>query len=1607
MKNKSSNFSYIIGIPCLHCGRKFGFVSAVINSFELFLNSSREELMVPPPKPAPKKVDITKITIPVWAKVGKLIWVEILDELGLVPVNYLSATIDKVIEDQKKVEVTYSGEAAEKEIYADRILERADQPQILEDLVDIDPLNDAELLRCLEMRYRRDMLYCFCGPTLLATNPYKKVTAMTLPEDRLLFKQYALKGGKRITLPHIWNISSRAFYQLFDNNKKQAMCISGESGAGKTFGTKLCMGFITALFEEEDAGKGKTDDVPIEDKILACNPIMESFGNSKTVRNDNSSRFGKYFIMYVDKGDKHIKGAEIRNYLLEKSRVVIQAETERNYHIFYAVIRFMPKEDLKKYGFCNDGNECKMDKYNYLLKSKTYIVETVDDNEFYTDTCKSFKSMGFAQDEVEAVWKTLSCTLNLGNVEIDQSGYIPGEQPCGFKDGHYLQTVLQMTGLDKKKLIEGCTVIKRTIQGQTISSPRTPIQAEGVRDALAKDFFNNVFNWIVRKLNLTLLPENPSQYITIGLLDIFGFEDFKTNSLEQFCINYTNEKLQNLYISYVFKAEKVSFEEEGLGGFLSMIKYTDNQPIIDMLDKKPTGIFHLINSVGMTAKDDGKDDEKLVDQITKAHEKSPYMSFEKLRKEVFCIKHTAKKVTYYSPGFTEKNKDELPKNLLEAMEDCDKVMLRIFKRKLTDTEEIQEKIASPEEKFLGYKFRQEMQTLMDELLSCECSFVRCIKPNEDKRKDYWVPQLALNQIRYLGILDSINVRRESLPVRKIYEEFYAKYKDLDNFSAERNTSYLKLKEQKPNWKSLAQNTVKSVVDPAREQDVLWGSTKIFMSNQFVTQLEEKLEEKQKIKRKAIDVIGQSFRRYEFIHGWNKYRVTTLRVIDLSKNLFATWNSKVDYMRFKKILSVVRKAQYIFKFLIIKRNVRLQKYATEVIGRSFRLYKIRDNLFKSNFLATSLMKTVKLTKFRHFQVKVNRSKEVTDMVFEKAWEVIENKMKIEDCKEIQRMFRGWASRQVSMQEVQKLETIKAEVKKNRAATLIQKIARGFLVRTRLDRLHRAAGFIQGYTRMLWLSKYYQLLRKSTKRIQVFVRKYLLKNRQINERMGGFLTSTKQYIRHLRKVEHDIVFKQKNSFFDMSNLENYTKVKFFEDEKSFRESIPKIDTFVPELPAMELNPKMRLFSVLIDFDCQFDTSDVYERSWAVDFLTFVSKIQKENSRLLHLEVGESFTLAITDDMKVYSWGLNDFNQLARKIDPKVTHNEPRFSKALHGLQPRVISSGDEHTIMVDYANDVYIWGGNSSGQLGIGHSRDNRTIVKLASLGKGLKDVVAKGKRNYVVSGDGDIFTWPNKSNLYKFVPCPVKLVDPTAKFSQVVCGHDFTLALSVNGTVFSQGKNMHGQLGLGDQTSRDAFTQIESLRDYGEKIVELSAGHQHAICKTATGKVFTWGNGEYGQLGLGSKKSVNTPTNVKGKDNTLGYKARSVQATYCSSYILYETRKVFHAGPDSSANVENLYFKQLDFEHKVTDFVTKVFGERLLEDLTPLRIYGKWSRGLSLVYLVVADFREVPISKNIKDKIALQVHQKWEEPYSQGKQHPLIQFCHLRTSPCPSTSPRST
>ena len=1523
--------------------------------------------------PGQKDKKDDNLTVERWCKPGALCWVEIYDSTNTVAIEYSQGIIDEINQEKKTVTVKYEpGSRGPNEVSVRSVLERAEEPQLNDDLVDIEPLNDAELLRCLEMRFKKDLIYCFCGPSLLSTNPYKGIKNEDQERDREMFKRYAMNGGKRISKPHIWNMAAIVFWNLTESRRDQAICISGESGAGKSFSTKLCLSFITQLFSDKVA-KGE---VTIEDKIMSCNPILESFGNSKTRRNNDSSRFGKYFLLYFDMQSKSIKGSKIENYLLEKSRVINQADQERNYHIFYAVLKHMTSEEQEKYLFCDPGEgKADMKQFPYLSKSNCYDVKEISDEEVYNSVCSSFVNLGFSSEERETIWRILSVVLNLSRVEIDTSIYEEGMVACGIVKSKYLDRVLTLLGLSEGEMKGALCYKKITADASQVI---TPTQCEGVKDALAKDLFNSLFNWMVIKLNVSLIPEESKKMPSVGLLDIFGFEDFVINSIEQLCINYTNEKLQKLYIFCVFTAEKKIFEEESLGEHSDKIVTRENTEVLRLFESTtaPFGLYQLIDSACNMSRDNEKAEASLISSIIKEHQSNQLMTLDKMKRHLFHIRHTAKKVVYSAEGFTEKNRDELPLNLYEALKKGDQMIYRVFRMKLPG--ESLDMSNEKNKKTLVAKFRVDMEGLMSKLEGSGCNFIRCLKPNEEKVRDVWNTELFLTQIKYMGILDSIKVRRDSYPNRRTYKDFYAKYQDLDAISQERGMSFLKLSSKNDvDWKKLAANVVKSIENKTPPNQVLFGKTKVFMNIVYTNRLEELLEDVQKNLRIGLNKITKAWQTLDFVLAWNRHRKTSLKVVKLAKTLLITWNSKIEYIKFKSTLRIVLKGQHGFRYLKYKRNLRLQAYSTNVIGRSFKIFKIRQTLINARKMLERLSGVIMKMKFRLFMIRIRINKSITDLIFEKAWADIQERMKLKGSETVQRIWRGHVNRLAKMEDVKKLNSARETIITTRAGRTMVRITRGFLVRSRLNRMNRAAFYIQGFLRTKMFVKYLQLVKESVKKVQRAMRKYLLRNQVIKHRMSVFFKKNKEFIQQIKNIEHDVIFKQGDSFYDLKNLENYTRVKFFEDSKDFREYIPKIASFIPANAGVDLNPKMRLFSLLLDFDCFTDTSDMYGRSWAVDYLNLLDQLNQKGSRLLHLDVGDSFTVAVDDDMRIHSWGLNDRGQLARQTQHAAAESfYPAVCKPLGHLVPRLVTCADEHTMMVDYCNDVYVWGSNNEGQFGLGHPREVRKIVHLKSLGHKVQCVASKGKRNYFVGENGLMYAWPNPVDPERiYEPSIVQVKDKLAKFAFVSCGRNFVMAISTTGVLFGSGWNNYGQLGLGDTEDRVTFTPVETLRRYGEKIGEISCGANHCIAKTNTDKIFTWGNGSKGQLATGMTKHASIPVFIKiGEASSLS-KARSVQAGVFCSYLLTDNKKVYHAGLLSKSERMNLVFTQFPFEEKV-------FGGKLGPDFIPLRLYCRWSKSIAVTYLMIADFRRVNVTTGIREKIADQVHSKWEEVYNQ-------------------------
>uniref|UniRef100_A0A6B2L309 Myosin motor domain-containing protein n=1 Tax=Arcella intermedia TaxID=1963864 RepID=A0A6B2L309_9EUKA len=419
----------------------------------------------------------------------------------------------------------------------------------------MDQISEAIILHNIKERYDKDLIYTFIGPMLISMNPFRKLDQY----GEHLIPEYAAKPPKEDLLPHIYHIAQNA-YKSIAFAKSQSVVISGESGAGKTEATKIILKF---LCDVSDQTANASSTMSLAKSILATNPILEAFGNAKTIRNNNSSRFGKFIRILFNSGGT-IVGAKIDNYLLENTRIIFQAPSERNYHIFYQLLKGASAEQKAKFYLGSPKD------YHYLTNGDLE-APGIDDVEWFNSTKTAFSTLGISQDEQDSIFQVVSSVLLLGNVEFG------GEESVTIKNTHILALVAKLLGVRDHMLVEALT--KRFFGGggraSSYNIPLNKAQAIENRDALAKELYSKLFDHLVNRLNSALTGTIEPNTLFIGVLDIFGFEIFNHNSLEQFCINYTNERLHLQFNSHMFKAEQEEYEKESVAW--EKITFHDNQ----------------------------------------------------------------------------------------------------------------------------------------------------------------------------------------------------------------------------------------------------------------------------------------------------------------------------------------------------------------------------------------------------------------------------------------------------------------------------------------------------------------------------------------------------------------------------------------------------------------------------------------------------------------------------------------------------------------------------------------------------------------------------------------------------------------------------------------------------------------------------------------------------------------------------------------------------------------------------------------------------------------------------------------------------------------------
>merc|ERR1719187_2718250 len=632
-----------------------------------------------------------------------------------------------------------------------------------EDMANLTFLNDASVFYNLKVRFQAKLIYTYSGLFCIVVNPYKRYPIYT----GTVVKMYLGKRRNEVP-PHLWAITETAYRNMLTNGKDQSMLITGESGAGKTENTKKVISYLAAVAAPKKAAATKK--VSLEDQIVATNPILESYGNAKTSRNDNSSRFGKFIRIHFTSSGK-LCGCDIESYLLEKSRITQQQEVERSYHIFYQLLQpFVP--ELKADLLLSDD----IYDYSYVSQGKV-TVASIDDNEELEMTDSAFDIIGFTHEEKWDCYKITAAVMSCGEVKFVQKGRDdqaePGDMPMPTK-------VATLFGCDADELMKGFCKPKIKVGTEWVTKGQTCDQATNGVGGIARATFDRIFKWLIIKCNDTLIDKSMKKCNFVAVLDIAGFEIFEYNGFEQISINFVNEKLQQFFNHHMFVVEQEEYVKEGIDW--AMVDFGMDLAACIIMFEKPMGIWAILEEESLFPKATDKSfEEKLKASLGKLPCFAKAKSSTDKNAHFACV-HYAGTVAYNVTGWLEKNKDPVNDTVVEVMKSSSICELLVHlwldhpgQPTTTPKEEGGKKKKKGGGKTVSSVYLVSLNELMTTLHTCEPHFVRCLVPNTHKKPGEVEPPLIMHQLTCNGVLEGIRICMRGFPNRMLYPDFKLRY----------------------------------------------------------------------------------------------------------------------------------------------------------------------------------------------------------------------------------------------------------------------------------------------------------------------------------------------------------------------------------------------------------------------------------------------------------------------------------------------------------------------------------------------------------------------------------------------------------------------------------------------------------------------------------------------------------------------------------------------------------------------------------------------------------------------------------------------------------------
>ncbi|XP_032591852.1 myosin heavy chain, muscle isoform X15 [Drosophila grimshawi] len=762
-----------------------------------------------------------------------------------------------------------------KDFKADKV-EKVNPPKFekLEDMADMTVLNTPCVLHNLRQRYYAKLIYTYSGLFCVAINPYKRYPVYT----NRCAKMYRGKRRNEVP-PHIFAISDGAYVDMLTNHVNQSMLITGESGAGKTENTKKVIAYFATVGASTKKDESQKNKGSLEDQVVQTNPVLEAFGNAKTVRNDNSSRFGKFIRIHFGPTGK-LAGADIETYLLEKARVISQQSLERSYHIFYQIMSGAVAGVKEICGLSDNI-------YDYHIVSQGKVtVPSIDDNEEMNLTDQAFDILGFTKEEKENVYRITAAVMHMGGMKFKQRGREEQAEQDGEEEGG---RVSKLFGCDTAELYKNLLKPRIKVGNEFVTQGRNVQQVTNSIGALCKGVFDRLFKWLVKKCNETLDTKQKRQHF-IGVLDIAGFEIFDYNGFEQLCINFTNEKLQQFFNHHMFVLEQEEYKKEGIEW--AFIDFgMDLLACIDLIEK-PMGILSILEEESMFPK---ATDQTFSEKLTNTHlgKSAPFQKPKPPKPGQqaahFAIGHYAGVVAYNITGWLEKNKDPLNDTVVDQFKKSqNKLLIEIFADHPGQSGTAEQAKGGRGKKGGGFAtvssaYKEQLNSLMAILRSTQPHFVRCIIPNEMKQPGMVDAHLVMHQLTCNGVLEGIRICRKGFPNRMIYPDFKMRYQIL-------NPKGIKgMEDPKKCTKVLIEST------ELTDDQFRMGNTKVFFRAGVLGQMEEFRDErlgkimswmqawargylsrrgfkKLQEQRVALKVVQRNLRKYLQLRTWPWYKL---------------------------------------------------------------------------------------------------------------------------------------------------------------------------------------------------------------------------------------------------------------------------------------------------------------------------------------------------------------------------------------------------------------------------------------------------------------------------------------------------------------------------------------------------------------------------------------------------------------------------------------------------------------------------------------------------------------------------------------------------------------